>query len=183
MLSYFIAILFIFAFFLFIHKAFPDSSVDVVLAAHCFHWFANEEAVKEIYRVLTPQGTLGMIWALPDESVPWLKEMMTFFHPLEEDFKYTVSKETMDKVFEEVGKLFTIEKESGKKTSWHLSYDGCYKYFVSKGIIQRGTDEVKCQFKTWFDYIIGKHFPNSEGKESITFPLAYLICWCKKKKL
>ena len=115
MLSYFITIVFIFAFFLFIHKAFPDSSVDVVLAAHCFHWFANEEAVKEIYRVLTPQGTLGMIWALPDESVPWLKETMTFFHPLEEDFKYTISKETMDKVFEEVGKLFTIEKESGKR--------------------------------------------------------------------
>lgn len=162
--------------------AFPDSSIDVVLAAHCFHWFANEEAVREIYRVLAPGGTLGIIWALPDESVPWLKEMMTFFRPLEEDFKYTISKETMDKVFEEVGKLFTVEKESGMKTSWYLSYDGCYKYFVSKGIIQRGTNEVKRQLKTWFDYVIGKHFPTSEEKESITFPLAYLICWCKKKQ-
>lgn len=178
----FITILFILAIYLFIHKAFPGSSIDVVLAAHCFHWFANEEAVREIYRVLAPGGTLGIIWALPDESVPWLKEMMTFFRPLEEDFKYTISKETMDKVFEEVGKLFTVEKESGMKTSWYLSYDGCYKYFVSKGIIQRGTNEVKHQLKTWFDYVIGKHFPTSEEKESITFPLAYLICWCKKKQ-
>lgn len=180
---YFIIILFIFVFFLFIYKVFLDLSVDVVLVVYCFYWFVNEEVVKEIYRVLILQGILGMIWVLLDELVFWLKEMMIFFYLLEEDFKYIILKEIMDKVFEEVGKFFMIEKELGKKIFWYFSYDGCYKYFVLKGIIQRGIDEVKCQFKIWFDYIIGKYFFNSEGKELIIFFLVYLICWCKKKKL
>lgn len=130
--------------------------------------------------MLVTRGTLGMIWALPDESVPWVKEMMTFFRPLEKDFKFTISKETMDKVFEEVGKLFTFEKDSSMKTSWRLTYDGCYKYFASKGILQRSSDVVKCNFKTWFDDVMGKHFPSTKDKQLITFPLVYLMCWCKK---
>ena len=70
-----------------LNTALPDSSVNAVVAAHCFHWFANQDAVKEICRVLTPEGTLGMIWAMPDESLPWVKDVLAFIRPLEKDFK------------------------------------------------------------------------------------------------
>ena len=60
--------------------ALPVSSVDAVVAAHCFHWFANHDAVKEICRVLTPAGSLGMIWAMPDESLPWVKDVLALEH-------------------------------------------------------------------------------------------------------
>ena len=162
--------------------AFPDSSVDAVVAAHCFHWFANQDAVKEICRVLTPAGSLGMIWAMPDESLPWVKDVLAFIRPLEKDFKCTISEETMRKVFEEVGELFTVEKDSSMKSSWQLSYDGCYKYFLSKGIMQSSTDEIRAQFKTWFDDVMRKHFPERKENELLNFSLVYLICWCTKIK-
>jgi SAM-dependent methyltransferase len=45
-----------------------DASVDAVFAAQAFHWFANDEAVTEIARVLRPGGLLCLVWNGPDEE-------------------------------------------------------------------------------------------------------------------
>jgi SAM-dependent methyltransferase len=46
----------------------PDASVDAVFAAQAFHWFANDNAVAEIARVLRRQGVFCLVWNGPDES-------------------------------------------------------------------------------------------------------------------
>ena len=40
----------------------PDADVDAVFAAQSFHWFANDEALAEIARVLRPGGVLAILW-------------------------------------------------------------------------------------------------------------------------
>lgn len=40
----------------------PDDSVDAVFTAEAFHWYASEEAVAEIVRVLKPRGGLVILW-------------------------------------------------------------------------------------------------------------------------
>lgn len=40
----------------------PAASVDAVVIAQAFHWFAGEAALAEIARVLTPTGRLGLVW-------------------------------------------------------------------------------------------------------------------------
>lgn len=52
-----------------------DASVDAVICAQAFHWFATPEAVAEMQRVLKPGGVLGMIWNGRDTSVPWVAKM------------------------------------------------------------------------------------------------------------
>ncbi|XP_052833074.1 uncharacterized protein LOC106879168 [Octopus bimaculoides] len=37
----------------------PDHSVRLVAAAQSFHWFATEEVLQEIHRILVPDGMLG----------------------------------------------------------------------------------------------------------------------------
>src|SRR5687767_436287 len=37
-----------------------DSSVDAIVCAQAFHWFATPEALAEMHRVLTPGGILGL---------------------------------------------------------------------------------------------------------------------------
>jgi len=47
-----------------------DASVDAVFAAQAFHWFANDEAVAELARVLRPGGVLALVWNDRDEGRP-----------------------------------------------------------------------------------------------------------------
>ncbi len=42
-----------------------DGSVDAVFSAEAFHWFAGEESVAEIARVLRPRGALVIFWNIP----------------------------------------------------------------------------------------------------------------------
>ncbi|CAD6585348.1 MAG: hypothetical protein ASARMPREDX12_001971 [Alectoria sarmentosa] len=47
-----------------------SQSVDAVIVAQAFHWFANKNALEEIYRVLSPSGAFGMIWNIEDYNAP-----------------------------------------------------------------------------------------------------------------
>lgn len=49
-----------------------DQSVDAVVCAQSFHWFANQQALQEISRVLKPNGKLALVWNVRDESVEWV---------------------------------------------------------------------------------------------------------------
>jgi SAM-dependent methyltransferase len=53
----------------------PDASVDVVVCAQAFHWFASKEALDEIARVLKPGGRLGLVWNLRDIKVSWMPKL------------------------------------------------------------------------------------------------------------
>jgi SAM-dependent methyltransferase len=60
-----------------------DASVDAVLCAQAFHWFATEAALAEIHRVLRPEGRLGLVWNVRDESVDWVAALTAILSPFE----------------------------------------------------------------------------------------------------
>ena len=63
----------------------PDQSVDAVVCAQAFHWFANARALAEIRRVLRPGGALGLVWNVRDESIPWVSALTRIIQPYEGD--------------------------------------------------------------------------------------------------
>lgn len=63
----------------------PDASVDAVVCAQAFHWFANAAAMREIGRVLKPGGRLGLVWNVRDESVGWVARLTEIMTPYEGD--------------------------------------------------------------------------------------------------
>jgi SAM-dependent methyltransferase len=63
----------------------PSESVDAVVCAQAFHWFASSEALTEIHRVLKPGGSLGLVWNVRDESVDWMAAITAIITPFEGD--------------------------------------------------------------------------------------------------
>ena len=48
----------------------PSAIADAVVVAQAFHWFANSAAVREIARVLKPDGALILVWNIRDPGDP-----------------------------------------------------------------------------------------------------------------
>lgn len=67
------------------HIPLPSQSIDAVLSAQAFHWFANMDSLKEIHRVLKPQGHLGLVWNQRDTQVDWVNALAERLAPLEGD--------------------------------------------------------------------------------------------------
>jgi SAM-dependent methyltransferase len=53
----------------------PDGCVDAVVVAQAWHWVDPARAVPEVARVLRPGGSLGLVWNVRDDSVPWVRDV------------------------------------------------------------------------------------------------------------
>jgi len=59
------------------------ATVDVVTVAQAFHWFANDEAVAEIHRVLRAGGRLAVVWNRRDLDDPLQAGIEAVLAPLQ----------------------------------------------------------------------------------------------------
>ena len=57
-----------------------DDAVDAVTVAQAFHWFDGPSAIREIHRVLRPEGRLGLLWNVMDQTVPWVERLQDRIH-------------------------------------------------------------------------------------------------------
>jgi SAM-dependent methyltransferase len=67
------------------HIPLEDASVDAVVCAQSFHWFATPAALREIHRVLKPGGPFGLVWNVRDDSVQWVAALTRIMKPFEGD--------------------------------------------------------------------------------------------------
>ncbi len=58
----------------------PDASVGAVVLGQAWHWVDVALASREVARVLTPGGVLGLIWNLRDEREPWVAGIGAAMH-------------------------------------------------------------------------------------------------------
>jgi ubiquinone/menaquinone biosynthesis C-methylase UbiE len=58
----------------------PGASVDAVLVAQAWHWVDEDLALPSVARVLKPGGTLGLVWNVRDERVPWVARLTEVMH-------------------------------------------------------------------------------------------------------
>ena len=62
-----------------------NASLDSVVCAQAFHWFASRATLDEFARVIRPGGHLGLVWNVRDESVDWVAAITRLIEPYEGD--------------------------------------------------------------------------------------------------
>lgn len=108
---------------------FNTGTIDAIVCAQSFHWFANLDALKEIHRVLSPAGHLGLIWNQRDIQVDWVKALADEIAPLEGDTPRFHS-EQWKKVFEDQS-LFKLERLN----TFQQTHQGTVEQVVSKRLL------------------------------------------------
>ena len=88
----------------------PDRSAHAVVAAQAFHWFADEEALTEIHRVLRPNGGLGLVWNVRDVSVPWVARLTEILDRHATDDVPRHRRDDWRRVFESTGRFTPLEQ-------------------------------------------------------------------------
>jgi ubiquinone/menaquinone biosynthesis C-methylase UbiE len=62
-----------------------DGYLDGVTVGQAFHWFRQDDALREIHRVLRPGAGLALIWNARDERHPLQAALSEIIDPLEGD--------------------------------------------------------------------------------------------------
>lgn len=158
-----------------------DESFDAVIAAQSFHWFANEESVSEIYRVLKPGGTFGCIWNTTDISMPWVKEIRELVVPFLKRGKTPLHRDNeWRKKIDKFGKFGEIHSNS----NFCISKEGEAEmivdvYMAISAIVAVASDAEKQILSSKIRHILATHH-SLRGKETYTLPFVTDISWCVK---
>jgi len=154
-----------------------DASVDAVVCAQSFHWFATPEALHEIHRVLEPGGAFGLVWNLRDESVPWVAALTRIMQPFEGDAPRFHSQKWRD-VFPAEGFSPLREKRFANHHTGSpekVIINRIFSVSFMAALAREQQEQVAEQMRQ-----VIANSPDLAGKAQVTFPYETLACVCNK---
>jgi SAM-dependent methyltransferase len=155
----------------------PDQSIDALLVAQAFHWFATAQSVAGINRVLKPGGRLGLVWNVRDENVDWVAEITKIITPYEGDAP-RYYKGDWKKVFPAPGFSPLETKQFQHHHTGHPN-DVIINRFMSVSFIAAQDAATQQKIEDDIRDLIQTH-PALKGKETISFPYVTECFWCTK---
>ena len=153
-------------------------SVDVLVCAQSFHWFASNEAVAEIHRVLKPGGRFGLVWNVRNEHVDWVAELTKIVTPYEgETPRYY--KGDWRKPLPAPG-FGPLQEKSFSHTHIGDPEDVIVNRFMSVSFIAAQDEVTRAEIEQQIRRLISIH-PELKGKAEVSFPYATECFWCVKE--
>ena len=154
--------------------------MHAVIAAQCFHWFANDKSISEIQRVLVPEGKLGLVWNVRDHSIPWVKELdnKVILPYYEQTNTPSAESGTWKKVLRATDKFGPIESEESFKMEQTFTFDDFVARIMTISVIAVQSEEQKQMVVDQMKLILSKH--NIQEKDMVTLPYTVKIYWCKR---
>lgn len=152
-----------------------------MVAAQCFHWFANDKSISEIQRILVPGGKLGLVWNARDHSIPWVKEMddEVLLPCYEQSNTPKEQSGEWKKVLSASGKFGPIEEdETTFKIEQTFTFDEFVDRIKSISVIAVKSEKEKQIVIDQIKLILSKH--NELEKDILTLPYTVRIYWCER---
>lgn len=157
---------------------FAADAVDAVVVGQAFHWFRGDDALREIHRVLRPDGRLGLIWNARDTTVDWVARLTEIIDRYEAD---------------------TPRYATGR---WRAAFDGTSLFSPLQerqfSYIQKGDAQTIVARVTSISFIatlpeterarvaedvvrLLRTHPQTRGQEIYVLPYRTDVYWCAKK--
>ena len=155
----------------------PDASADAVTAAQAFHWFDGRAALREIHRVLSPGGRLGLLWNIRDEQEDWVARLGEIIEP-HRGTAPRVQSGAWRTAFEET-ELFT------PLISKHFSHvqdadpQGVVDRVLSISFIAGLSESEREQVEQQVRGLLAEH-PDTRDRETFRVPYRTEIYWCER---
>ncbi|KAF4418048.1 2-heptaprenyl- -naphthoquinone [Fusarium acutatum] len=144
-----------------------DGWADGCIVAQAFHWFAREESLKEIHRVLKPGAKLGLIWNAEEYNRPeswpastkWEQELseLNFNEKADNEprFRHLLWKKVFERQAEAEKPFFSTPIETERITwSIWLTPDALWDRFDTLSWNKLRQGEERRLFREKFDKII-----------------------------
>lgn len=160
------------------HLPFSDESVHGVIAAQCFHWFANKNALDEIFRVLKEDGNIVLIWNTKDRNVDWVDKIIKTYseYCTDEPIYYEYKWKT---VIDNYSGFRLVEQLKLPGQVFKGNIDSIVYHFSSISTIQKLEKNQKAQVMSDIHEILSTH-QDTKDKDIIDLPLFTDIFHYKK---
>lgn len=156
-----------------------DESVDVLTVGQAFHWFANEQAVGEIARVLRPAGGLALLWNRNDENVAWvgaIEQLVESYGGA--DRPYT--SEDPQPIVAASGR-FTEMQADLFTNHVSITHELVVTRVASTSYISALPDDRREECLDAVRHCLATH-PDTAGRDRFDYPYLTSVFWCHKQK-
>ncbi|KAI5466158.1 S-adenosyl-L-methionine-dependent methyltransferase [Mariannaea sp. PMI_226] len=166
---------------------------DGVIVAQAFHWFAKEEALKEIYRVLKPGAKLGLIWNVEDYNGPetwpasteWEEQLRTLSFSGQSDeeprFRHLQWREVFERQTRVEKPLFSTPiQEDRVEWSVKLTRNGLWDRIntLSWNAVREG--DARREFEEKFDQILKESERAKDDENNVEIHGCTFFAWTKR---
>ncbi|CAF1471726.1 unnamed protein product [Adineta steineri] len=128
------------------HIPFDDSSIDIIICAQSFHWFANHQTLTELNRVLKSNGLLILIWNTSDtQGAQWAENITKYV----ESFKTNEGSDSKTMKWKEVfdnQNLFSSLQHKKFSHKRRVTRDIAFKLLLSMSFIAKLPSEEQTKF-------------------------------------
>lgn len=145
-----------------------SNSVDAILCAQSFHWFANTQTLSEMHRVLKPSGRLGLVWNQRDERVDWVKALADFIQQFEADTPRFHSGEWQN-VFEQQNLFAHLGQKVFVQHQVGTVEDVVSQRLLSTSFIAAMPQTQQLELKQQFEDIV-EQYTGKRAQDQIAFP-------------
>jgi SAM-dependent methyltransferase len=155
----------------------PDGSLDAIVCAQAFHWFAQAAVLDEFARVLRPGGMLGLVWNVRDESVGWVAQITRLITPFEGDaprfYKGDWRKPFPHPRFSPLQEASFPHEHPGPASQVIIDR------FMSVSFIAALADAQRTQVQSALEALVATH-PDLRGRATVRFPYRTLAFHCAR---
>ncbi|KAI7857292.1 S-adenosyl-L-methionine-dependent methyltransferase, partial [Circinella umbellata] len=163
----------------------PSESQDVVIVAQAWHWFADLQSLREIYRILKPNGHFILIWNLESPRSRWVQGLRNIYERYESSApQYRLG--LWKQVFEdkEAAKLFKLPLNHIQfEYDFLVAKENIFRRVMTKSYISILTDEERANVTKEMEAILAdptSEFSVDEHNQAL-YPHDTDLFWTQKR--